>query len=73
MTAEESVKANAAEKTRRAKQLAGEEGEPPEEEAESDDAEVEVCPFGADLALIILEDVWPNAIKYFSKHTRCLS
>ncbi|RDI84315.1 hypothetical protein Vi05172_g5531 [Venturia inaequalis] len=67
VTAEESVKANAAEKTRRAKQLAGEEGEPPEEEAESDDAEVEVCPFGADLALIILEDVWPNAIKYFTQ------
>lgn len=71
VTAEESVKANAAEKTRRAKQLAGEQVESPEEEPESDDAEVEVCPFGADLALIILEDVWPNAIKYFSKHIHC--
>jgi hypothetical protein len=67
VSAEESSKANAAEKTRRAKQQAGEEVESPEEEEEFEDAEVEVCPYGADLAMVILEDVWPNAIKYFSK------
>jgi hypothetical protein len=67
ISAEESSKANAAEKTRRAKQQAGEEVESPEEEEEFEDSEVEVCPYGADLAMFILEDVWPNAIKYFSE------
>jgi hypothetical protein len=67
VNADESTKANAAEKVRRAKQQAGEEVEMPAEEEDFEDAEVEVCPYGADLAMIILEDVWPNAIKYFSK------
>lgn len=70
VSAEESLEANAAEKTRREQQKVGEEVESLEGEEESDDAEVEVCPFGADLALVVLEDVWPNAIKYFSKYTQ---
>jgi hypothetical protein len=67
VSAEESAKANGAEKVRRAKQKAGEETEAPPEEEEFEDAEVEICPYGSDLAHTILEDVWPNAIKYFSK------
>jgi CCR4-NOT transcriptional regulation complex NOT5 subunit len=66
VSAEESAKANAAEKVRRSKQKAGEETEAPPEEEDFEDAEVEICPYGADLALALLEDVWPNAIKYFT-------
>ena len=68
VTAEESEKANAAEKERRAKAKAGEEVEEIEEDQiEFDDLEAEACPHGADLATMIAEDIWPNAIKYFSK------
>ncbi|KAF2436436.1 hypothetical protein EJ08DRAFT_728955 [Tothia fuscella] len=67
VSAEESSKASAAERTRRAKQQAEKEVATPEEEEEFGDSEVEVCPYGADLALVNLEDVWPNAIKYFTQ------
>lgn len=66
VTAEESAAANKAEKERRVKQQAGEEVAPPQEEEDSEEAEVEVCPHGADLATVLIEDVWPNAIKYFT-------
>jgi hypothetical protein len=68
VSAEESAKANAAEKERRAKSLAGEEVfEIEEEQIEFDDLEAEACPHGADLATMIAEDIWPNAIKYFTQ------
>jgi hypothetical protein len=67
VTAEESTAAVAADKERRAKLLAGEPTPDAEEEEEAhEDSDVEVCPHGADLATMLMEDVWPNAIKYFS-------
>ncbi|KAF2436902.1 hypothetical protein EJ08DRAFT_6356 [Tothia fuscella] len=66
VTAEESVAATAAEEERRAKVAKGESVESLEEEDFNDEEDVEVCPHGADLALLLLEDVWPNAIKAFT-------
>lgn len=67
VSVEESEKANAAEKKRRAEAKAGEDvADVKEEQLDFDDLEAEVCPQGADLATMIAEDIWPNAIKYFS-------
>jgi hypothetical protein len=67
VTAEESAAAVASDKERRAKILAGEAvPEAVDEEEVPEDSDVEVCPHGADLATMLMEDVWPNAIKYFS-------
>jgi hypothetical protein len=67
VTAEESTAAVAADKERRAKILAGETvPEIAEDEDVPEHTDVEVCPHGADLATVLMEDVWPNAIKYFS-------
>jgi hypothetical protein len=67
VTPEESTTAVAADKERRAKILKGEPApEVVEEEEVHEDSDVEVCPHGADLATVLMEDVWPNAIKYFS-------
>lgn len=38
-----------------------------EEEDEEDENELEIFPEGENLAIAISEDLWPNAIKYFSK------
>jgi hypothetical protein len=63
VSAKESERANAAEKERRAKSKAGEDVEDVEEDQfDFDDLEAEVCPQGADIATMIAEDIWPNAI-----------
>lgn len=69
VSADESAKANAAQKERRERKRNGEEViEPPPEEVDSAEQEVEVCPHGADIAMVMAEDIWPNAIKYFSEY-----
>jgi hypothetical protein len=71
VTAEESTAASAADKERRAKLRNGEAvPEAVEEDEAHEDSDVEVCPHGADLATVFVEDVWPNAIKYFSTATK---
>jgi hypothetical protein len=68
VTAEESAKANAAETERRKKRAAGDKVEEPvEDEAATEDVDTMVCPYGDDLASFLAEDLFPNAIKYFSK------
>lgn len=51
--------------------LSNSEGEllsaPVDEDDDVDDMDLEIFPGGDDLALTIAEDLWPNAIKYFSK------
>lgn len=66
ISAEESEKAWAQEKERRAKAKAGEEVEDEDDEMASFD-ETEICPHGAEIGLMIAEDIWPNAIKYFTQ------
>lgn len=70
VSAEESAQANKEYKERQDKRSNGERVDSPEpdeedmlEMVESDD----VHPEGEELAQLIAEDVWPNAIKYFSK------
>lgn len=71
VSAEESDAANAAEKERRVKANAGEDVDDVEEEGlDYEDLEAEICPQGSDLATMIAEDIWPNAIKYFSKSSQ---
>lgn len=71
ISAEESAQANKEYKERQDKRSQGEKVESPEPE-EEDMADMsgddEVHPEGDELAQLIAEDVWPNAIKYFSKH-----
>ena len=38
-----------------------------EEEDEDESLALEIFPDGEELAIAIAEDLWPNAIKYFSK------
>lgn len=76
VSAEEHSKAAAEAKTRFEKRLKGEkvEEDPKSEGADeedndadiNDDTEVEVFENGDDLATTIAEDMWPNAIKYFT-------
>jgi len=71
---EESREANAVEAKRKEQRKKGDKLEPlPEEIEVEDETEVEVCPHGEDLANIIAEDVWPGAIKYFSKWPMSMS
>ncbi|MBE3041733.1 NAP domain-containing protein, partial [Candidatus Bathyarchaeota archaeon] len=71
VSAAESADADRRERERRQMRKAGK--EVPEEEDEDDEEEeeileeIEVCPFGSDLAVSISEDLWPTAIKYFSE------
>ena len=75
ITAEESTAANAKEKERREKAKQGEKEAP---EAEEEDAlkeeaietemRMEIFPPGEDLAMAISEDLFPGALKYFSKY-----
>jgi len=66
VTAEESAEATKAEIERRKKKAAGEQVEDVEQEEGDEHMEVEVCNYGDDLATVLAEDVWPNAIKYFT-------
>lgn len=44
----------------------GGEGGEEEEEEDDDDNELEIFPEGENLAIALSEDLWPNAIKYFT-------
>ncbi|KAF2403112.1 hypothetical protein EJ06DRAFT_528075 [Trichodelitschia bisporula] len=67
VSADEAEKGNQAEQERRAARARGDKVEEPEwnEDFEAE-AEIEICPHGEDLALVLADDVWPNAIKYFT-------
>lgn len=70
VTAEESKKAEAEYKEKKAKGEAAkpeEEEEDDEEEDMDDDSMVEVHEEGEQLAICIAEDLWPGAIKYFTQ------
>lgn len=74
VSAEESQEAlNKAQKERMARQEGkqqnsdGEDDNEEEEDDEDDENELEIFPEGDSLAIHISEDLWPNAIKYFSK------
>jgi hypothetical protein len=67
------------EKDRRQRRAAGEEVASPtnndddEEEQEEEDNSLEIFPTGDQLALAISDDLWPGAIKYFSKFSMALT
>jgi hypothetical protein len=65
--AAESALAMKEERARREKRKKGEAVEDPEENEEEGDEETEVFPAGEELATILAEELWPGAIKYFSK------
>lgn len=77
ISAEESEEATEDLDAQKAKRNAGEKVLPPldeaeavakaEEQAEQDDEAVEVHREGEELALAFAEDLWPNAIKYFTQ------
>lgn len=72
VTAEQSAKAAKKEAEERAKRSKGEKVEQEKEEVDDDldlFEESEIFPGGEELATLIAEDVWPNAIKYFSTYT----
>jgi hypothetical protein len=75
VSAEESIEANAAHQASREKRRKGEvsSDEPQQEpvEEDMDEQETEVCPNGAVMATVLAEDIWPNAIKYFSEWRKC--
>lgn len=63
----ESLEALKAETELREQRARGERTDDPEDDPNLDDDEILVCPHGEDLALTIADDLYPNAIKYFSK------
>lgn len=70
VSAEESEAAYVKEREYQAKRKAGEKVAVPEEERDEDldfGMELEIFPDGDDLAVAFTEDLWPGAIKYFSK------
>lgn len=75
ISAEESRLATEEEKKRKAERAAGkipelkaaEEEEDDEEDEEEDPLSLEIFPDGEEVALAISDDLWVNAIKYFSK------
>jgi hypothetical protein len=68
VSAEESEKAITIERENVRKQARGEKIEEREDDQDDQDyQEVEVFPQGDEVAIIIAEDVWPSAIKYYSK------
>lgn len=83
ITAKESAEATKIEQERRdartsgkplQNSLDGEDGEDGEDEDEDDlDMDLEIFPEGDDLAVAITEDLWPGAIKYFSKAPMVIS
>lgn len=69
VSAEESEKVTKADKEKLEKVKRGEKTEEDEDEAEEesqDSQEVEVFPGADEFVTIIMEDMWPNAIKYYS-------
>jgi hypothetical protein len=70
VSAEESTKAQREEKERREKAKKGESVEdPPEEDLEDYDQDAEIMAEADDIASTLAEDIYPSAIKYFSKST----
>ena len=72
ISAKESEEAIKMEQTRRQKVANGEKVEPVEETQEDEDeedleADMEIFPAGEDLAISISDDLWPGALKYFSR------
>lgn len=68
VSAEESKEAFKVEVQRRKDRKEGKEVDAMEEDEEDEDEyELEIFPTGDDLAVCLAEDVWPGAIKYFSK------
>ena len=75
ISAEENVIAVEEDKKRRADKASGKPVEPEEAEDEEEDEEdeeedplaLEIFPDGDDLAVALSEDLWPSALKYFSK------
>jgi len=73
VSAEESRKASIEDEKRRKARKAGKNEkdksifEEDENKNEEDELEFEIFPEGDDLAIAISEDLWPNAIKYFSE------
>ncbi|KXT02228.1 hypothetical protein AC578_5074 [Pseudocercospora eumusae] len=71
VSAEESDAANKEHQSRREARKKGEKVEPqlpdPEDDEKNDDSEVEVHENGDDLAVSFAEDIWPNAIKFFTQ------
>jgi nucleosome assembly protein (NAP) len=63
---QESRAAYEAEAERRSKRSQGESVEEPAEDSVFDEDELVVCPHGEDLALGIADEIYPNAIKFFS-------
>ncbi|KAK7541520.1 hypothetical protein IWX46DRAFT_582379 [Phyllosticta citricarpa] len=71
VSAEESAEANKKEAEKRAKWAKGEKVEDEDENDEKDDEddffdESEICPNGEEVAEIIVNELWPQAIKYFT-------
>lgn len=68
VSAEQSVEAFKIEQDKRQRRKAGEDVQDDEEEDDDDfdEYETEIFPTADDVAVCIAEDVWPNAIKYFS-------
>ncbi|KAI1130905.1 nucleosome assembly protein [Nemania abortiva] len=75
VSAEESAAVVEEEKKRRAERAEGKPSEPKEAEEDEDDEDedeedplaLEVFPDGEELAIAFSDDVWPNAIKYFTQ------
>ncbi|KAK1760869.1 nucleosome assembly protein [Echria macrotheca] len=71
VTAEESRTAVQEQKDRRHRRKNGEDVESPareeEEEDEEEDVDLEIFPYGAQVAMAIADDLWPGAIKYFTQ------
>lgn len=71
VSAEESIEATKKENERRAARSAGKPVAEDEDEAESDprvdDSDVTACPHGEDLATVLVEELYNNAVKYFSE------
>lgn len=81
ITAEESRIATEKERENRRLRAEGKKVEPKGEDEEEEDEdedddevteeELEIFPEGDSLAIAISEDLWPSALKYFSKFTQC--
>jgi len=76
VTAEESKEADekeAKEKTTKTNGAAKAESDEKDEDGDGDDLDVMACPHGDDLATVLVEELYSNAIKYFSKFSLSLS
>ena len=73
VSAEESEAATAAESERREKRRKGQKVDEEPEESGDDHQQTEVYPPGEEIATIIAEDLWPQAIKYYSMFITSIS